>query len=68
MKIIERIILPLITFGFTLLLWQVIIWIKLFPEYLLPSPQNVLDGSLELLRNKILFEHIGFSLYRISVG
>lgn len=68
MKKAEKFILPVITFLLALLFWQAIVWAKLFPEYLLPSPKDVLNGSLELLRNKILFEHIGFSLYRILTG
>lgn len=64
----QKYMLPLITFVLVLLAWQAVIWAKLFPEYLLPSPKAVLKGSLELLENKTLFEHIGFSLYRITMG
>lgn len=68
MKKVEKIVLPLITFAVVLLTWQLIVWAKLFPEYLLPSPLAVWNGSLELLTNKTLFEHIGYSLYRILMG
>lgn len=65
---VEKYILPLFTFGIVLLIWQGLIWGKLFPPHLLPSPLAVLQGMLELLTGGQLFEHIGVSLFRMLLG
>lgn len=67
-KRVEKIVLPLITFGIVLLMWQGMIWGKLFPPFLLPSPKAVFDGTIELLTGGQLFGHIGVSLFRMLLG
>jgi NitT/TauT family transport system permease protein len=64
----EKVLLPLITFSIVLLIWQGLIWGKVFPPHLLPSPKAVLEGTIEIITGGQLFEHIGVSLFRMLLG
>ena len=64
----EKIVLPSTILIFALLLWQILASISIFPSAMLPSPISVLKGTLELLKNGVLFRHIFTSLYRVFSG
>lgn len=61
-------IYALIGFTAVLLIWQLVIIIGDYPEALLPGPVAVFTKWWSLVVSGTLFEHIGISLYRFTVG
>ena len=49
-------------------LWQILFSLKLWPPYLFPSPEQVLEALGEGFNNKTLLFGIGISLRRLFIG
>jgi len=64
----QKILLPLLTFGVVILLWQTVASLGIYRPHELPSPGSVFSGILELARTGALWEHIGVSMYRFLAG
>lgn len=71
-KIIENmkrmfwIIFPFLT---VLVIWQTIAELKIYPQYLFPSPTSVLEDFIaKAISTKILLLHVKESLIRLSLG
>lgn len=58
----------LIGFAAVLIIWQLVIFIGDYPEALLPGPVAVFTKWWSLAVSGVLFEHIGISLYRFTLG
>jgi NitT/TauT family transport system permease protein len=50
------------------LLWESLVRLKLWPDYLFPSPVTVLETLIEGFRNSTFLIAIGISLRRIALG
>lgn len=61
-------VLPLAFILSLLVLWQVIAYLKVFPDYALPTPKAVLKSFQEELASARLLNDIIASLWRIAVG
>lgn len=57
-----------IGFAAVIIIWQLVIIVGDYPEALLPGPAAVLAKWWSLVVNGTLFEHIGISLYRFTLG
>jgi taurine transport system permease protein len=70
-KIIELSISTACVLGI-FLLWYIIAGLKIFPEYFIPSPANVLEAFREIAldgyRGGTLLQHLGDSLIRVITG
>jgi NitT/TauT family transport system permease protein/taurine transport system permease protein len=57
------------SFLIVLIIWQTIAWLKIFPNYLFPSPASVLtDLFAKVIYSNTLLFHIKESLVRLSLG
>jgi|TARA_Y100000310_G_scaffold339470_1_gene432199 NitT/TauT family transport system permease protein len=65
---VEKVIFPIIVLIGFVALWQLIASLRIFPPAMLPSPLEVLSGTMELARDGVLFTHIFASLYRVFAG
>jgi NitT/TauT family transport system permease protein len=65
---IEKIFFPIGVIIAFIALWQLIAGLRIFPPAMLPSPLEVLSGTMELARDGVLFTHIFTSLYRVFAG
>tara|TARA_Y100000591_G_C21838931_1_gene704352 strand:- start:902 stop:1672 length:771 start_codon:yes stop_codon:yes gene_type:complete len=64
LKILLRVILP----GFILIIWYFLNKYEVYPEIMLPAPQNVLIAFWELSLNGDIFYHIMNSFQRFLIG
>jgi len=65
----KRILWVIFPFSVVLLIWQAIVWLKIFPSYLFPSPASVLeDFIVKAIYTQTLLVHIRESLIRLSLG
>ncbi|MEG0371721.1 MAG: ABC transporter permease [Clostridium sp.] len=64
----KKVMNVLIGITILLLIWQGIVLTGRYEEALLPSPITVFTGTLELIKDGSLFEHIAVSLMRFSIG
>lgn len=55
-------------FGVIIFIWQVTVTLELVDTTLLPSPFSLIETFSRLLENNIIFRHIGYSFYRLSIG
>jgi ABC-type nitrate/sulfonate/bicarbonate transport system permease component len=66
LKHISWIILPFIV---TLAVWQTIIWLKIFPNYLFPSPASIFEDFIaKVVHSNTLVFHTKESLSRLFLG
>ena len=49
-------------------LWQLVFFLKIFPEVSLPSPLMVGESFVELIQNMTLITSIGMTMYRLAIG
>lgn len=68
MKRLNRIFLSMTGFLTLIAVWQIISWLKVFPQGLLPSPVAVAAAIVELWIRGVLTGHILDSLYRFVAG
>lgn len=64
----NKIIKQIVFLGFILAVWQIIILLNIWPEYLFPSPAGVLHSLIEGITNKTLIIGILVSMKRILIG
>ncbi len=63
-----KIIRQIIFYALLLALWQVLFSLKFWPQYLFPSPEQVLETLSEGFKNKTFLIGIGVSLKRLFIG
>ncbi len=51
-----------------LLLWQVIVWLRLYPEFIIPPPAAVWNAFIENLIDGRLMHHIGVTMSEVAAG
>jgi NitT/TauT family transport system permease protein len=51
-----------------LLLWQVVIWLELYPAFIIPSPASVFQKFQQVLANGTLWEHTQVTLAEVLPG
>lgn len=54
--------------GALLLLWQVIVWLRLYPEFIIPPPAAVWNVLIENLIDGRLMHHIGVTMSEVAAG
>jgi NitT/TauT family transport system permease protein len=59
---------PLLTLGLLLLGWHLITTLKLYPEFLIPTPAQVAAAFTEAAQNGTLWKHTGVTLEEMLVG
>lgn len=67
-RTIERIGYPILIIGLVLGLWQLISFLNIFSEMLLPSPISVGFAIVELWKLGLLWQNVLISLYRVFAG
>jgi len=66
---VKRMLWVIFPFLVVLVIWTTIAGLKIFPQYLFPSPASVLEDFLaKAISTKILLLHIKESLIRLSLG
>jgi len=65
---LRKLIHQIIFYGILLLLWQSIVWAKLWPDYLFPSPIKVLESLQNGLKDKSILIGTLISMKRILIG
>ena len=65
---ILRILRQLIFYSLLLAAWQFLFSLKIWPQYLFPSPQQVLETLVDGFKNRTFPIGIGVSLKRLVVG
>lgn len=65
---IFKIIRQVIFYGLLVGLWKVLYWLKFWPPYLFPSPEQVLETLIAGFQDKSLLIGIGVSLRRLVIG
>ncbi len=65
---ILKIIRQIIFYTALIALWEFLFRLKLWPQYLFPSPGQVLEALAEGFHNRSFLIGIGTSLWRIAVG
>src|SRR3989338_6458783 len=63
-----KILRQIIFYSLLIVLWQLLFSLRLWPRYLFPSPQQVLETLADGFRNKTFFIAIGISLKRLLIG
>lgn len=59
---------PLWTGFIILSLWQIIVWLGVYPEFIIPSPLSVWDKFYEILVNGRWWEHTRVTLGEMLIG
>ena len=67
MKKLEK-LFPLFSLILFLFCWQLIVTIKQYPSFILPSPKQVLLRSIPFIQSGILFYHAKITLQEICLG
>ncbi len=64
----KRIVKQMIFYFTLLILWQLLILLKIWPEYIFPSPSKVFDAIVEGFRNRTFLIAIIISFRRLLIG
>ena len=64
----KKIIRQIIFYSFLLILWEVLVLLKFWPEYVFPSPLKVFATLISGFRDSSFLIAIGISLKRIVIG
>lgn len=64
----RNILVPLVTFLVVLAIWQAVVSLGNYSEYLLPTPLLVSEGIRELVRDGQLWNYVWVSLLRFGAG
>ncbi|MCS7072211.1 MAG: hypothetical protein NZM00_11945, partial [Anaerolinea sp.] len=54
--------------GALLLLWQVVVWLRLYPEFIIPPPAVVWDTFVENLLSGRLMHHVSVTMGEVGAG
>ena len=63
-----KILRQIIFYALLLTLWQVLFSLKIWPQYLFPSPEQVLETLFEGFKNRTFLVGVGISLRRLAIG
>ena len=63
-----KILRQMIFYALLLALWQILFSLKFWPQYLFPSPEQVLETLAEGFKNKSFLISIGVSMQRLLIG
>ncbi len=64
----SRIFLPLLAFGFLLILWELSVRYSGWSTHIFPGPLQVAHSMMELIANGTLIRHTVASLFRVTAG
>jgi len=64
----RRILIPSVFVLCLVGLWQLIVWLQIWPDYVLPSPVTVMGTLAKNLENGRILQAIAISLRRIAIG
>lgn len=67
-RVILRGAMPLIFPLLLLLLWQLIVFLNLYPSFIIPTPASVLEKSIDVIRNGTLWFHASVTLSQTLIG
>ncbi len=59
---------PLLVLIGLLLVWQVAVWLQIYPEFIIPSPLSVLQKAVDVIRDGTLLGHIQATLGAVAAG
>lgn len=65
---IRKIVLPILVFPVLILIWKGYISIFNVPSYLLPQPEAVLSGTINIFTNENLVGHVITTLKEVFIG
>ena len=51
-----------------LLVWQVAVWLQIYPEFIIPSPLSVLQKAVDVILDGTLWGHIQATLGAVAAG
>lgn len=63
-----RSLAPLAGIAGLIVIWQIIVMMKVYPEFIIPTPLSVLNRFLEVLGDGRLAVHVGVTLGEIALG
>lgn len=66
--VMNRRLVPLLTLLILLLCWQMIVTLKLYPAFIIPSPQSVVEKAYEVLLDGSLLTHVQVTLIAVAAG
>jgi sulfonate transport system permease protein len=55
-------------YGALLLLWQILVWLRIWPDYLVPSPRMVLEALWYGFADRTFLVGVTVSMRRIAIG
>lgn len=67
-SVFARALSPLIAIAVIIVLWQVIIWLQLQPDYIIPSPQQVWNALAQQAEADLLWQSTLNSIRRAAQG
>ena len=67
-RIKSSVLLPLVAFVITLIIWEIAVLLGGLSEQAFPSPHSVMRSLVELALNGTLLKHSVASLYRVTAG
>lgn len=67
-SLLKKVFFPLAVFILVLSLWQLFSSLSGLISLLLPSPLEVVKGTIELVMSGVLLTHISTSLFRVFIG
>lgn len=59
---------PLWTFAVILSLWQIVVMLKIYPQFIIPAPLEVFDTFLRVVNDGSLWHHASLTLQEIFWG
>jgi NitT/TauT family transport system permease protein len=65
---VGRLLSPLIAIAVIIVIWQVVFWLQLQPDYILPGPQQVLDALRVQAEQDLLWQSTFNSIRRAAQG
>jgi NitT/TauT family transport system permease protein len=67
-KSFVRRVAPLLTLIAVLSLWQILFLLKVYPPFIIPSPQSVLDKAIKVIMDGTLWLHIQTTMISVLLG
>jgi NitT/TauT family transport system permease protein len=61
-------LLPLLVASIIIAIWSLLVWLRLFPDSVFPSPVSVAQGFGEEVRSGRLYNDVVASLFRVTAG
>lgn len=65
---LARLLSPLIAIAVIILIWQIVFWMQLQPDYVLPGPLQVLDALTAQAEQDLLWQSVFNSIRRAAQG